>query len=170
MRIVPRLGVAVLAAMAVTLAGNALGKERQVPVVVRAAVGPGVKAGGPIPLRVSVTNGLPSSIDHHTYRTEPVEWNGETVNVSLVDIYRDGSPNQYLARPRVQPPLMISGMGRREIKPGATLTITTDAAKWKTRDGWKPGRYKVTVRVDNLRLDDYSTLSVLSDPVEFTIE
>lgn len=91
------------------------------------------------------------------------------MNISLVDIYRDGPPNQYLSRPDVELPYLISGMGRREIRPGATSTITTDARKWKTRYPWKSGRYKVTVRVDNLTVDGYATLSVLSDAVEFTI-
>jgi hypothetical protein len=66
--------------------------------------------------------------------------------------------------------MTVSGMGRREIKPGGKLDIQTDARKWKLRDGWFPGRYKVTVRIENLKVDDYSTLSVLADPIEFEIK
>jgi hypothetical protein len=145
--------------------------DRQVPVVVRGKVEPGtVRAGDAIPLTVTITNGLPASIHHNTFRLEPTDWNGETVNISLVDIYREGPPNLFLHRPEVDPPQFISGMGSHEIKPGGTLTVKTDARKWKLRDGWLPGRYKVTIRVDHLTLDQYATLSVLSDPVEFRVE
>jgi hypothetical protein len=140
-------------------------------VVVTGKVEPGtVKAREPIPLTVTITNGLPASIRHNTFRLEPTDWNGETVNISLVDIYREGTANLYRSRPKVDVPLQISGMGSHEIKPGGTLTVKTDARKWQLRDGWLPGRYKVTIRVDHLTLDRYSTLSVLSDPVEFRVE
>lgn len=164
--------VAVLFA-ALPLAADETGpqKDRQIPVVVRGNVEPGtVKAGEPIPLAITITNGLPASIRHSTYSLEPRDWNGETVNISLVDIYRQGPPNLYRGRPEVEVPIRISGMSSHEIKPGETLTVKTDARKWKLHDGWLPGRYTVTVRVDHLTLDRYSTLSVLSDPVEFRIE
>lgn len=145
--------------------------DRQVPLVVTGKMEPGtIKAGKPIPLTVTITNGLPASVRHSTYSLEPRDWNGETVNISLVDIYRDGTMNLYRKRPKVKPPMYIAGMGSHEIKPGETLTIKTDARKWKLQDGWLPGHYKITVRVDYLTLDRYSTLSVLSDLVEFRIE
>lgn len=50
------------------------------------------------------------------------------------------------------------------------VTIKTDARKWKLQDGWLPGHYQITIRVDYLTVDRYSTLSVLSDPVGFKIE
>ncbi|NQT13123.1 MAG: hypothetical protein HQ582_10270 [Planctomycetes bacterium] len=146
--------------------------ERQIPIVVSAEVKPRiVKSGEVIPLTITVSNGLSSSIDHLTFSLTPNDWNGETFNVSLVDIYRDDEVgNLYLARPEMNVPMTISGMGRKEIKPGDKLDIRTDVRKWKLRDGWFPGKYKVTVRVGNLMVDKYSTLSVLSDPIEFEIK
>ncbi len=147
-------------------------QERQIQIVVSAEVKPKiVKTGEVIPLTITVSNGLSSSSYHSTFSLMPNDWNGETCNVSLADIYRDGKPgNLYLARPKIDVPMTVSGMGRREIKPGGKLKIQTDARKWKLRDGWFPGRYKVTVRIENLKVDDYSTLSVLADPIEFEIK
>lgn len=129
-----------------------------------------MKAGEAIPLTISIRNGLPSSIYHATFSLVPLAWNGETANISLVDIYRDKPFNLCLARPEVKVPLNISGMGQKEIKPNGSLSITTDARKWTLRDGWLPGRYTVVARVDNLQVDDSSRLSVLSEPLEFIIE
>jgi len=146
--------------------------DGQIDVVVRGQVTPAVvKAGEPIPLAVTVSNGLGAYIHHSTYSLTPNDWNGETHNISLVDIYRDGKEfNLYLARPKANPPHLVSGVGGRGIKAGESLRIETDARKWKLRDGWLPGHYKVIVRVDRLRIDPYWTLSVLSDPFEFVIE
>jgi hypothetical protein len=47
-----------------------------------------VKAGQPIPLTLTVENGLAGPIEFHSYATEPNDWNGETVAVDLVDVYR----------------------------------------------------------------------------------
>jgi hypothetical protein len=127
--------------------------------------------GEAVPLTITITNGLSSSIHHLTFSLESNGWNGETHNISLVDIYRDGEAgNLYLARPEMNVPVGVSGVSSREIKPGEQLEIRTDARKWKLRDGWLPGRYMVTIRVDNLRVDDYTTLSVSSDPFEFEIK
>jgi hypothetical protein len=129
-----------------------------------------VEAGGPIPLAVRIANGLEGDIEFHGYGVEPTEWNGETVNVRLVDIYRDGGePNLYLKSPAVEPPLKIAAMSRTVIEPGRTLTVSTHARKWAIRGGWTPGRYRVTVRVDGLRIDDFTTANVLSEPFEFVI-
>ena len=157
----------------VTVASYLEGKqERQIPVVVSVEVKPKiVKSGEVVPLTITVSNGLSSSIYHLTFSLTSNGWNGETYNISLVDIYRDGKVgNLYLARPKMSVPITVSGMVRREIKPGEELEIQTDARKWKLRDGWLPGRYKTMVRVDNLKVDKYSTLSVLSDPIEFEIK
>jgi hypothetical protein len=157
----------------IVVANEAAGKQqRQIPVVVSAEVKPKVvKSGEVIPLTITVSNGLSLSIYHLTFSLTPNDWNGETCNVSLLDIYRDDKAGSlYLARPKMNVPMTVSGMGRQEIKPGGKLEIQTDARKWKLRDGWLPGGYRVTVRVDNLKVDEYSTLAVLSDPVEFEIK
>ncbi len=65
--------------------------DRQIPVFVRGQVEPAVVGvGAPIELAVTVTNGLPRAIYHSGSWTEPVEWNGETISVSVLDVYRDG--------------------------------------------------------------------------------
>jgi hypothetical protein len=161
-----------LGAGLIAVASGTRGKEeRQIPVVVTADVNlKNVKGGEVIPLTITVSNGLPSSIYHSTFSLTPNEWNGETCNVSLVDIYRDDKPgNLYLSRPKMNVPVTVSGIGRKEVKPGGKLVVRTDARKWKLMDGWLPGKYRVTVRVDNLTIDKYSTLSVLTDFVEFEI-
>jgi len=143
-----------------------------VPVGVTGSVKPEiVKSDQPIPLTVTVSNGLPSSVYHNTFAIEPNEWNGESCNVSLVDIRRDGKAgNLYLARPEMEVPITVAGMGRREIKRRETLSIRTDARKWKLRDGWLPGRYSVTIRVDGIAVDARTNnFSVLSEPVRFRI-
>lgn len=154
--------------MATETRGN---EERQVPVIVTAEANlKNVKSAEAIPLTIKVSNGLSSSIYYSTFSLTQNEWNDETCSLSLVDIYRDDKPgNLCLARPKIDVPMTISGMGRREVEPGATLVIQTDARKWEIRDGWLPGKYRVTVRVDNLTVDKYSTLSILADPVEFEI-
>ena len=97
-------------------------------------------------------------------------WNGETASVSLTDIYRDGSPNLHLSRPNLQAPLKIAGMTRHEIQAGRSLVIQTDARKWRLRDGWLPGRYRIILSIGSLRVDPYTTVTVSSDPIEFEIK
>ncbi len=163
----------VFAVSLVLVANRVQGKqERQISVVVSVEVKPKiVKNEKAIPLTITILNNLSSSIYHSTFSVTPNDWNGETYNISLVDIFRnDKAHNLYLARPKMEVPLAISGIGSREVKPGGKIEIQTDARKWKLRDGWLPGRYRVTVRVDNLRVDKYSTISVLTDPIEFEIK
>jgi hypothetical protein len=152
--------------------GQARSADRQVPVFVRAeAARTAVDEGSPIGLTVTVTNGLPRVIFLSGAWTEPVDWNGETISISVVDVYRDGEPgNLLIARPDVTLPAGVSGIGRVGIESGRSLSVRTDARKWTLRDGWLPGSYRITVRVDNLVVDDYSTLSVTSDPIEFAVE
>lgn len=143
---------------------------RNIPVTVRGHVPVVVAAGETIPLTISIFNGLDWRIRHDTYSVKPTNWNGETINITLVDIYRDGSTNRYLAAPQITPPRSISGLGSHAIDPGKLLDIRTDARNWTLRDGWLPGRYKATVAVMNLRVDHYTTMRVMSEPFEFEIK
>jgi hypothetical protein len=145
--------------------------DRQVPVFVRAEVKPAVvREGDPIELTVTITNGLPRAIFHAGSWTEPNSWNGETIGVSIVDVYRNGLPgNLFVGRPEITLPGNVSGIGRVRIESGRSLSVRTDARKWLLRDGWLPGRYDITVRVDNLSIDHHSSLSVIGDPVAFRI-
>ena len=154
-------------------AGEAWGK-RQIPVVVRGEVKPvAVEAGKPIPLLITVTNGLPSSIHFDTYSVTPTSWNGETANIAVFDILSDGKRRAlFLPQPDPHPPreLLIPAMGRRWIEPGKALVIRTDARKWKLPDGWLPGRYKARVRVKDLHVDYHSMLTVSSETFEFEVK
>ena len=156
-----------------TEAGEAWGK-RQIPVIVRGQVKPAaVEAGKPIPLLITITNGLPSAIAFYTYGITPTDWNGETANVAVFDILRDGKRRAlFLPQPDPHPPheLLIPTMGRRWIKPGKALVIRTDARKWKLPDGWLPGRYKARVRVKDLHVDYHSMLTVSSETFEFEVK
>lgn len=145
--------------------------ERSIPVVVTAKVEPAaVGAGVSIPLAITIANGLPSPIHHTGSWVEPTEWNGETFSISLVDVYRNGTPsNLFLHRPDLDLPDDVAGVGHVAIEPGESLSVRTDARKWTLRDGWLPGRYEITVRVDGLRVDRHCVLSVTSDPTEFEI-
>lgn len=172
-----RLWTLIILVVGICITGLSIGDEnqrqRQIPVVVRAEIKPNViKAGEKIPLTITVKNDLSSSIYHVTFSLKPNNWDGETFNVSIVEIYRNNNPgNLYLSRPVItNSPTMVSGAGRNEIKSGEKLIIQTDARKWKLRDDWLPGKYKITVRIDNLIVDKYSKLSVLSDPLEFEIK
>jgi hypothetical protein len=147
-------------------------QERPIPVIASVEAKPKVvKAREAIPLTITISNALPSSVYYSTFSLAPNDWNGETCNVYLIDIYRDGKEgNLYLERPRMDVPVTVSGMGRREIKAGGKIEIQIDARKWKLRDDWLPGKYRVTIRVDNLEVDKHSILSILTDPVEFEIK
>ena len=128
-------------------------------------------AGKPLPMSVTLTNGLSTTVRFSTFATEPNEWNGETLNISLVDVYRGGEKkNLYLARPELTVPVSVSGPGARPVKPGETLRIMVDISKWQIQGGWVEGGYELVFRMDGIIVDNKVTLSVLSDPVRVTIQ
>jgi len=160
-------------------------ESQQTPVsvylVVTAASTPARLSDGTIPLDVTIINGLDTAIGYLTYSLTPNEWHGETMNVSLVDIYRNGQRrNINRARPGCTPeeghrscitaPRLISGPGLHRIPAGKSLVVRIDAAKWLITDGWIPGRYTITARVDNVQIDEKRKLSVLSEPIEVVLE
>lgn len=155
--------------MLALLACVCLGGEETpvIPVTIRAQAELAVfKAGGTLPVSITLTNGLPTVIRFGTFATEPNEWNGEAMNISLVDVYRDGQQrNLYLARPKVTPPVNISGMGSYPIPPGGTLRVTVDISKWTIQGAWMKGTYELVFRMDNINVGDKVTMSVLSDPI-----
>ena len=129
------------------------------------------KAGKPLAMSVTLTNGLSKTIRFSTFATEPNEWNGETLNVSLVEVYRGGDKrNLYLAKPELKIPLSISGPGARPVKPGETLRIMVDISKWQIQGGWSEGEYEVVFRMDRIIVDDKITMSVMSDPVRIIVQ
>ena len=150
---------------------TATARGRAIPVV--ASVKPARKhfpVGGPIHVTLCVINGLAVPIRFQTFSRTPNDWNGETVNCSLVDVYRDGRRfNLVLASPVCEPPPSISGMGAFPIAPGKSMEVTLDLSKWKLRDGWKPGTYEAVLRVDNLLVQPGMRLSLASEPFTFVV-
>ena len=130
-----------------------------------------VRLGEAIPLVVTIANDLPGPVIFTTFSLKPNDWNGESFSLTLVDITRDGKPGGlFLERPKVDPPVRISGTSGHTIKAGETLSVSSDARKWAIAGGWIPGKYKATVRVLSLGLDEgRCQLSVTSEPFEFEV-
>lgn len=155
-------------------AGICFAEEQQpaIPVAVRAQAELAVfKSGKALPVSITLANGLSKTIRFYTFAVQPNEWNGETINISLVDVYRDGQRrNLYLARPEVIQPLTVSGLGSHPVAPGSTLRVMIDIGKWKIQGGWTEGTYDLIFRMDGIIVDDRVTMSVLSDPVRVLVQ
>jgi len=164
-----RLIMMLMLSASVSIAGD---KEPVIPVSVHARAERALfTSGKPLLMSVTLTNGLSKTIRFSTFATQPNDWNGETLNVSLVDIYRGGEKrNLYLARPEVKPPLTISGPGAPPVKPGETIRIMIDISKWQIQGGWTEGGYELVFRMDNIIVDNKVTMSVLSNPVRVTVQ
>jgi hypothetical protein len=149
-------------------------KPKLIPVVVSVRGNAEVTVfmqGEPIPLEVTIANYLSGTVDYHTFSLQPNDWNGETVNMTLVDIYRDGRPGGLFAtRPKLVVDDKVSGLGRHPIVAGERLTFRVDARKWQISGGWIPGKYSVNVRVEGITTDEgRNRLSILSEPFEFEV-
>jgi hypothetical protein len=124
-----------------------------------------------IPFLLTLKNSTTGEVRFQTFDVKPNSWNGETIHITLVDIYRDGEKrNLYLERPKVEPPKKVSGMRSISLEPGQSTLIRSDIRKWKIDGGWSIGKYQVTARIENLTTDNgRCTVSVLSEPFEFEI-
>ena len=160
-------------AVLILATGLSLAEEPPViPVSVQAQAGTTVfKQGKPLLMSVTLTNGLSKTIRFSTFATEPNKWNGETFNISLVDVYRNRQKrNLYLERPKIDVPPSISGPGAYAIQPSSTFHVMLDISKWKIEGGWTKGEYELVFRMDNIIVDDKVTLSILSDPVHVRVQ
>ncbi len=150
------------------------GQQRQVPITVVASPdSETLRSGKPLLLRITISNGLPQEIRFATFSLTPNSWNGETTDISLLDIYREPrSMGLFYARPKIgdDAPRFIAGISSYQIRPGQSLSVLVDISKWQIVDGWKAGRYRITVRVDNIDIDSYTKASVMSDPIEIEIK
>ncbi len=165
--------ILVLLASVFVLSGQASGQRKLLIGVSAEPVSGKMTSRGPLLVRITISNGLSQDIRFSTLSLEPNSWNGEIVNISVVDIYRDssGPTNVFLARPTLgEVPRFLSGIGSYPIKAGESRSVVVDLSKWQIRDGWSAGRYRITVRADNIQVDDYTTASVMSDPIEFDIK
>ncbi len=150
------------------------GQQRQIPITVVASLdSETLRSGTPLLLRITISNGLARVIRFSTFSLTPNSWNGETTDISLVDIYREPrSMGLFYARPKIgdDAPRFIAGMSSYQIKPGQSLSALVDISKWQIVDGWKAGKYRITVRADNIDIDAYTKASVMSDPIEIEIK
>lgn len=151
--------------------GKAVRAARQLPIVLSAKP---MKAafvpGEPIAVEITVTNNLPGDVGVSGFAFEPNEWNGEASTACPEDIYRDGvTLNRLIGKPEVKPPRTISGMGGRNVKPGQSRKIVLHLNKWTIVDGWKPGTYDVTLRVNRVVIDDYAIAQIKADPVRVVV-
>jgi len=153
---------------------SSAGQQRQVPITVVASPdSETLRSGKPLLLRITISNGLPQEIRFATFSLIPNSWSGETTNISLVDIYRAPQPKSvFYARPKFgdESPKFIAGMSGYRIKPRESLSVLVDISKWQIVGGWKAGRYRIKVRVDNIDVDAYTKASVMSDPIEIEIK
>jgi hypothetical protein len=159
--------------MAILPASVSANEQRQIPITVVASPdSETLRSGKPLLLRITISNGLSQQIGFSTFSLTPNSWNGETTNISLVDIYREPRLSSvFYAKPQFgELPNFIAGMSGYHIRPRESLSVLVDISKWQIVDGWKAGKYRITVRVDNIDVDAYTKASVMSDPVEIEIK
>jgi hypothetical protein len=152
-----------------------VGAKRDAPHPVRVHLWPKAeqerfKAGEPILVTATLSNGLNRTIRFVNRARRPVATNAETRNIELADIRRDGKPAPRL---RARPELKLvpgSGPGPLRIPPRGESGIGLDLSKWQIAGGWVPGSYELSIRMFDIAVDDRVTLSVLSSPVRFVIE
>lgn len=144
----------------------------QVPITVRAE--PAIdtlRSGGPLPLRITVSNGLREEIYFLAYTLTPNEWNGETANLTIFDVYRERDSSRVdVHRPDVRVPIVIAGKGRKVIPARGSLSWVVDMAKWHAEGGWQPGKYKMLVRVEAIHVDRFLMAWATSDTVRLEIK
>jgi hypothetical protein len=147
-------------------------KTRQIPVVLEASAIKNIyTTQEPLLINLTIRNGLKDSIRFSSFSLVPNELNSETFNCSIVDIYRnDNKQLLFLYRPKFEWPKNIAGPSSIVIKPNTSLTIQLDCRKWSIKDGWIPGAYTISTRVDYIQADSYTTINILSDFIKFTIK
>ena len=169
-----RTKMSVTLAMLILMGGICLASEEKpmIPVGVHAQAELAVfKTGRPLLMSLTLTNGLSRPIRFKIFSTEPSELNGETFNISLVDVYRNGEKrNLYLARPELRGLLTMSGPGSRSIQPGKNLRVTIDMSKWRIDGDWIQGEYELVFRMDNITVEDKISMSILSEPVHVIVQ
>ena len=99
----------------------------------------------------------------------PNDWNGEIFNVDIPDIYRN-SIRIYEQHPEMHVPITVSGVGLEKVSPHQSMNLTIDISKWKVRDGWIPGKYKMIFRLDRIIIDKYVRISVTSEAIKIEIK
>jgi hypothetical protein len=148
--------------------GNVYANEPLVAVLVQCPDSP-VDVEAAIPIVVDIVNNLDRAITHAAYSLTPTTNNDETLGITVQAVYRDRMESGSI------PVVAAPTIGNRHaipvhtIEPGGRLRVGLDASKWQIADGWKPGVYKLSVRVTHLGAGPSVTLSVTSKLCEFEI-
>src|SRR5581483_9069268 len=97
--------LALLALAPVRARAETARSDQELPISVSVFVDPHLRGGEPIPVAVTLENGMKDAISYGTFTLDPVPWNGETASVALAEIHRNGQPeNLLLARPAIKAP------------------------------------------------------------------
>ena len=157
--------------------------ERNVEIAVTGTVGSGdtpakIAENSPLPLRIQIHNGLESPIQFPSLAAKPVPSHLETQNIAITAVHRqvgqeatgpltdnllEVAPNMEDAAWKQSSPSLI------EIESENSAILITDLRKWQIRGGWTPGTYEVQAGVSGISVDQFSTMSILSEPIHFEI-
>jgi hypothetical protein len=163
-----KLATVLLVCSALLTAGSVHAEKPLVEVHVRGPASP-VDFGDTIPIVVDIVNNLDRSITHAAYSLTPTSDNDEAQGVTVQAVYRDQMEKGSIPIESVPTVASRHAIPLHTIEPGERLQVYLDASKWQIADGWKPGEYKLSVRVTHLGAGPGITLSVTSNLCEFVI-
>lgn len=129
-----------------------------------------VAHGQPIPFTITIYNNFPHQISLSSFGLTETDWNSELSSIVLTDVFRDGAESTlHPTRPPINPPFMIAGTSGYRIDPGSSLSYKVNLAKWQIEEGWRPGNYRISLRVAGLQFTDAVSASVYAAPFDFKI-
>lgn len=162
--------------------------KRNVDIAVTGTVGSPRESGGnsivkmkvdaPLPLRIHIHNGLKLPIRFPSFVTRPVKTHLETQSLAVVSVRRQVGSDEDArltddlleAAPKMdEDAWKQASPSLVEIESGNSTTIQTELRKWQIRGGWTPGVYEVHASVSGIDVDQFSTVSVLSELIHFEI-
>ena len=169
-----------LALMTLTGRGNVLlaqkraEQDRVIPIVVTGRTPALIKEGDRIPLTITIRNGFKKRIDFLSFATKPNPGNLELRNVSVLSIHREGEERDLILNAPVFADIALEDFrslspGLVTIPPADSGSIQTELTKWTVRGGWRPGRYQVSVRIREIRVDRFSSVTVDSELITFVV-
>jgi hypothetical protein len=157
--------------------------ERNVKVAVTGTFGTGdtpakIGENSLLLLRIQIYNGLENPIQFPSLATKTVASNLETQNIAITAVYRQVDPaaaaplgdNLLEVAPKMDDAVWKqSSPSLIEIESGTSTVLLTALRKWQIRGGWTPGTYEVQAKVSGISVDQFSTMSILSEPIRFEI-
>lgn len=128
-----------------------------------------IEEGQPIIVSITISNGMEQAISFHYYDTQVNSDNSESLYNRLANVFRDDESVSIYSGPEIKGKQVLKVV---KLNPGETITYKLDIVKWTLTDKWRPGKYKASIWRDNISVegDDFTLLSTLSNPVEFTIK